>query len=53
MDAALLEVINQIPQQAQRQYATDDQLVVLMAAANKLGLYDAADFIRMWLERNR
>jgi hypothetical protein len=47
-DEALLKVIATIPQQTQRQYATDDQLRVLIAAANKLGLYDAAERI----ERN-
>jgi hypothetical protein len=45
-DNALWDVIRAIPQQTQRQYATDDQLRYLMAAANKLGLYDAADRIR-------
>ena len=51
MDEALNRVIVEIPQQPQRQYATDDQLRVLIAAANRLGLYDAADAIRNWLER--
>lgn len=51
MDDALLKVIAQIPQQSQRQYGTDDQLRALQAAANKLGLYDAADVIRNILER--
>ena len=46
MDNALWYVILAIPQQAQRQYSTDEQLRYLMAAANKLGLYDAADRIR-------
>jgi hypothetical protein len=50
MDEALNKVIAAIPQQPQRQYATDDQLRVLQAAANKLGLYDAADVIRNLLE---
>ena len=45
-DDALLDVIRKIPQQAQRQYGTDEQLRLAMAAANKLGLYDAADAIR-------
>jgi hypothetical protein len=45
-DAKLLEVIKAIPQQAQRQYGTDEQLRYLHAVANKLGLYDAADAIQ-------
>ena len=45
-DEALNRVIQEIPQQPQRQYATDDQLTVLWRVANKLGLYDAADVIR-------
>lgn len=49
MDNALLDVIRAIPQQAQRQYGTDEQLRYLMAVANKLGLYDAADFVRRGL----
>lgn len=49
-DEALLRVIAEIPQQPQRQYGTDEQLRVLQAAANKLGLYDAADVIRNWFE---
>jgi hypothetical protein len=51
MDEALQRVIAEIPQQPQRQYGTDEQLRLLQAAANKLGLYDAADAIRNWLER--
>jgi hypothetical protein len=46
MDDALVEVIKAIPQQAQRQYDTNEQLRLLQTAANKLGLYDAADRIR-------
>jgi hypothetical protein len=51
MDEALNKVIAKIPQQTQRQYGTDEQLRLLQAAANKLGLYDAADTIRNLLER--
>jgi len=46
MDNQLWDVIRAIPQQAQRQYGTDEQLRMLQAAANKLGLYDAADRLR-------
>jgi hypothetical protein len=42
-DEALEKVIDAIPQQAQRQYSADEQLQYLRAAANRLGLYDAAD----------
>lgn len=45
MDEALQKVIAAIPQQAQRQYDTETQLRYLKIAANKLGLYDAADAI--------
>jgi hypothetical protein len=45
-DDQLQFVIKNIPQQAQRQYGTDEQMRYLYDAANKLGLYDAADRIR-------
>jgi hypothetical protein len=45
VDEALLKVVNAIPQQAQRQYSLTEQLQVLWKAANKLGLYDAADYV--------
>ena len=45
-DEQLNRVIKEIPQLAQRQYATDDQLTQLWRVANKLGLYDAADRLR-------
>jgi len=51
MDDAILKVIAKIPQQGQRQYGTDDQLRALRIAANRLGLYDAADAIGRWTER--
>lgn len=50
-DEALNTVIRGIPQQPQRQYATDDQMAILWRVANKLGLYDAADRIRTSLEQ--
>jgi len=40
------KVIAAIPQQTQRQYSTVEQLMALQQAANKLGLYDAADFLK-------
>ena len=43
------EVIESIPQQKQAQYDLQHQLEDLRIAANKLGLYDAADFL---LERS-
>ena len=44
--ATLLDVIKEIPQQGQVQYDLQRQLRELRIAANKLGLYDAADFLR-------
>lgn len=41
-----LEIAEQIPQLQQTQIALNEQLEILIVAANKLGLYDAADFIR-------
>ena len=42
----IADVIRHIPQQKQVQYDLDRQLRELRYAANKLGLYDAADFLR-------
>ena len=44
--ATVLDVIKEIPQQGQVQYDLQRQLRELRIAANKLGLYDVADFIR-------
>jgi hypothetical protein len=44
--ATVLDVIKEIPQQGQVQYDLQRQLRELRVAANKLGLYDAADFLR-------
>lgn len=41
----VLDVIKEIPQQGQVQYDLKQQLRELRIAANKLGLYDAADFL--------
>jgi hypothetical protein len=38
-------VIKTLPQQPQAQYSLDEQLAELRDAANKLGLYDAADYL--------
>ena len=43
----LLNVIRQIPQQPQVQYDLEKQLKELRIAANKLGLYDAADYLKL------
>lgn len=48
-DETLRKVIAAIPQQSQRQYSTDEQLQMLILAANKLGLYDAADQLSLRL----
>ena len=42
----VIEVIEGIPQQPQVQYDLTWQLRELRIAANKLGLYDAADYLR-------
>jgi len=42
----VVDVIKDIPQQPQVQYDLTRQLNELRVAANKLGLYDAADFLR-------
>ncbi len=38
-------VIQTIPKQPQAQYSTNEQLELLINAANRLGLYDAADVL--------
>lgn len=43
----LIDIIKNIPQQKQVQYDLNRQLRELRFAANRLGLYDAADFIRL------
>jgi hypothetical protein len=40
-----LQAIKDIPQQPQVQASLQEQLVQMRVAANKLGCYDAADFI--------
>jgi len=45
-------VIRQIPKTPQSQHALCDQLSLLWAAASRLGLYDAADFIRPHMAGN-
>ena len=46
VSGSALDIVKQIPQVPQTQMALNDQLKILRIAANKLGLYDAADFIR-------
>lgn len=43
---SVLELIKHIPQQPQVQYDLQRQLDELRIAANKLGLYDAADYLK-------
>lgn len=45
------EVLEDLEQQPQSQGASEDQLLTLAMFANKLGLYDAADVIRMVIEK--
>lgn len=42
----VVDIIKDIPQQPQVQYDLRRQLDELRTAANKLGLYDAADYLR-------
>lgn len=46
IDFRLLDTLEAIPQQPQRQDSVADQLLDLAAVADRLGMYDAADFIR-------
>jgi len=41
----VVDAIKEIPQLPPVQYSTVEQLRELRVAANKLGLYDAADFL--------
>ena len=45
IEKSIIDVINEISQQEQAQYDLDKQLRELRVVANKLGLYDAADFL--------
>lgn len=47
----LAEVLKTIPQQPQRQDSQTAQLADLRDFAVRLGLYDAADYIRLVVER--
>jgi hypothetical protein len=47
----LIEVINNIPKQEQAQYSLNQQLNELGVVANRLGLYDASDFIEKTLTK--
>lgn len=46
MNEQLKAILEQIPQQPQRQDSANAQLIELYAFANRLGLYDAADVIK-------
>jgi len=46
-----LEAIRLIPQRPQTQVSLIEQLAVLQHAANRLGLYDAADFVQRELAK--
>jgi hypothetical protein len=45
------QVLNDLPALPQRQDSTIDQLRDLRAIANRLGMYDAADYLRIALQR--
>jgi hypothetical protein len=40
------ELLSDIPEKPQRQDSTSAQLLDLLAVAQRLGMYDAADFLR-------
>lgn len=46
MPKHLQDVLEKIAQQPQRQDSTMDQLRDLLVFANRLGLYDAADYLK-------
>jgi hypothetical protein len=46
------KIIKTIPKLPQRQDGALDQLEDLRVVANRLGMYDAADLIRIWIENN-
>lgn len=43
------ELAKLLPQQPQRQDSLNDQLVDLLALANRAGMYDAADFLARYI----
>ena len=47
------KVLKLTPQQPQTQSSVQSQLVTLYMAANRLGLYDAADLIQRLLKSDR
>ena len=52
-DPYIFEVfLGNIPKQPQRQDSLKEQLATLIPVADKLGCYDAADFIKMTVRRN-
>lgn len=46
-------ILDATPQQRQRQDSTIEQLADLRTFANKLGMYDAADYIRNVVEQSQ
>lgn len=48
----LIEVLDSLPHFPQRQDSTLDQLRTLIPIANKLGCYDAANYLRIVVERH-
>lgn len=50
MPANLVELLKSLPQQPQRQDSTNAQIADLIAFANRLGLYDAADYLNTVLK---
>lgn len=51
-DSDMIEMVKKnIPQQRQVQYDTETQLEELIFVANRLGLYDAADYLKEKMKR--
>ncbi len=53
MKTNVMDVLNEIPKHSQRQDALNDQLKDLVLVANRLGMSDAADWVRMHLDKPR
>lgn len=47
------EIINSVPQQPQRQDGLRDQLETVAAMANRIGCYDAADYLLDLMQSGR
>jgi len=53
MDKVQADIMHLIPKLCQRQDSTIEQLEDLIPVAQKLGSYDAADFLRKFIESGK